>query len=92
MMPYRSLSYAWSEAYLGSISSVSLGSDGIIGKSAIIWRQMSKKMMSGSSVSSSTLSNSCSLFLPAILAPADLSLGRHLQPSEIISSAMDGPI
>ena len=58
MMPYLIESYAWSEAYRGSISSVPFGSDGITGISAIICRQLLKNTMPGVPVSSSTFSNS----------------------------------
>ena len=74
------------------MSSVPLGSEGMTGRSEISCRQLLKIIRPAFSVSSSTFRSSCILFLPATREPADLSLGRHLTPSEIISSAMLGPI
>ncbi|MDG2406274.1 MAG: hypothetical protein P8M25_15425 [Paracoccaceae bacterium] len=51
-----------------------------------------KKMILGFSVISSIFSNSYTRFLMATLASAEQLLGYHLQPSEIISSAMLWPI
>ena len=73
------------------MSSDPLGSAGITGRSAIICRHVLKNWMPGMPVSSSILRTSCSRFLHDTRAPLVLSLGRHLVPCEIISSAIDGP-
>ena len=57
-----------------------MGSEGIIGKSAIICLHVLKNIIPGNSVSSSTFNSSCILFFPATLAPAHGNSARGRQP------------